>query len=136
MTAWTKVKKEYLEGVTPKELAKKYKIQINELYKQIENGKWAAELREIKGNLGNLVQQRIQALTNKSLDALESIIDGGCAKDSDVVSAAKAILDISGLKSSKQEITGKDGTPLVQKVFITPDEVKETDKHIDDVIGG
>lgn len=35
---------------------------------------------------------------------------------------------------NKQEITGIDGTPIIQKVFVTPEEVKEVDKHIEGVI--
>ena len=35
---------------------------------------------------------------------------------------------------SKQEITGIDGSPIIQKVFVTPEEVKEADKHIEGVI--
>jgi hypothetical protein len=37
---------------------------------------------------------------------------------------------------TQQEITGKDGSPLVQKVYVTPEDLKETDEHIDEVIGG
>lgn len=35
---------------------------------------------------------------------------------------------------SKQEITGIDGAPIVQKVFVTPKERDEVDKHIEGVI--
>lgn len=35
---------------------------------------------------------------------------------------------------TKQEITGIDGSPIVQKVFVTPEEVQEVDKHIEGVI--
>lgn len=35
---------------------------------------------------------------------------------------------------TKQEITGIDGSPIVQKVFVTPKEVQEVDKHIEGVI--
>lgn len=35
---------------------------------------------------------------------------------------------------TKQEITGIDGAPIVQKVFVTPEEVQEVDKHIEGVI--
>lgn len=34
------------------------------------------------------------------------------------------------------QITGKDGEPLVQKVYVTPEDLKKTDEHIDEVIGG
>lgn len=38
---------------------------------------------------------------------------------------------------SKFEITGKNGEPLaIKKVFVTPEEVKEAEKHIDNVIKG
>lgn len=45
-----------------------------------------------------------------------------------------ALKNFGWLDKTQQEITGANGSPLVQKVFITPDEVKETDKHIDEVI--
>ena len=41
---------------------------------------------------------------------------------------------IGEMPASKQEITGKDGAPIIQKVFVTPEEVKEVDKHIEGVI--
>lgn len=34
------------------------------------------------------------------------------------------------------QITGKDGESLVQKVYVTPEDLKKTDEHIDEVIGG
>lgn len=36
---------------------------------------------------------------------------------------------------NRVEITGKNGEPLsVKKIFVTPDEVKEAEKHIQDII--
>lgn len=34
----------------------------------------------------------------------------------------------------KKEVTGKDGAPLTQKVFVTPEEYNEVQKHIEDFI--
>lgn len=48
------------------------------------------------------------------------------------VSAYQTIRDTIGEKpTDKQEVTGNLG---IEKVFITPKEAKQTDKHIDDVI--
>lgn len=111
--AWNKIKAEYLQGVTPKELAEKYKIEIEKLYKKIENDKWAAELREIKGKIGNEVQEQIKVLTNLALEALKNVIKDGESKPADIVAASRAILDVSGLKSLKQELSGTLTAPTV-----------------------
>ena len=105
-TPWNKIKAEYLQDVSPKELAAKYKVDINKLYKKIENDKWAAELREIKGNVGNIAQERIESLTNDALDTLCEVVNDKKCEKNVRVQAAKAILDISGLKNSKQVIEG------------------------------
>lgn len=34
----------------------------------------------------------------------------------------------------KKEVTGKDGAPLTQKIFVTPEEYNEVQKHIEDFI--
>ena len=112
-TPWNKIKADYLNGVTPKELAEKHKVEIEKLYKKIENDKWAVELREIKGKIGNDVQERIKELTNLALETLCEVIKAGDSKYQDKVSASKAILDVSGLKSLKQEVTGIDGVSVV-----------------------
>ena len=102
---WNKIKADYLNGVTPKELAEKHKIDINKLYKKIENDKWAVELREIKGKIGNDVQEQIKELTNLALNALKGVLVDVEAKNADIVSASKAILDVSGLKTVREDVT-------------------------------
>lgn len=54
------------------------------------------------------------------------------------VKAFALIRDTIGEKPiDKQEITGKDGEALaVQKIYVTPDQVKEAKEHIDEVING
>lgn len=53
------------------------------------------------------------------------------------VKAYALIRDTIGEKPvEKQEITGKDGTPLVEKVrYVTPEEYREVKKHIKNMIG-
>lgn len=134
---WVKVKKDYLEGVTPKELAEKYKSDIDKIYKKIENEKWAPELSEIKGNIGNKVQERIERVTNLALSRLEDVLKDEDVKTSDLVNAIGKAFDVSGLKSSKQELTGKDGAPLsVQKVFVTPEMKKEAENFTKELLNG
>lgn len=110
---WNKIKKDYLNGVTPKELAEKHKVDIEKIYKKIENDKWAAELREIKAKIGNEVQERIKELTNLALETLCNVINDPESKSMDKVSASKAILDVSGLKSIKQDVTGVSGMSVI-----------------------
>lgn len=45
-----------------------------------------------------------------------------------------ALKNFGWVDKTQQEITGKDGSPLVQKVYITPQEKNNTDKHIDEII--
>ena len=112
-TAWNKIKADYLNGVTPKELAEKYKMDVEKVYKKIENDKWASELREIKGKIGNDVQEKIKNLTNLALDTLCKVINDPESDNKDKVSASKAILDVSGLKSLKQEVSGVSGVSVI-----------------------
>ena len=112
-TAWNKIKADYLKGVTPKELAEKYKIDINKLYNKIDNDSWAKKKTEINENIRNDVQERIKELTNLALETLCEVIKAGDSKYQDKVSASKAILDVSGLKSLKQEINGVSGMNVI-----------------------
>jgi Mor family transcriptional regulator len=99
--AWNKIKADYLNGVTPKELANKYKIDITKIYNKIDNDSWAKEKTEINENIRNDVQERIKELTNLALETLSEVIKANDSKYQDKVSASKAILDVSGLKAMK-----------------------------------
>ena len=113
ITPWNKIKADYLNGVTPKELAEKYKIDINKLYYKIDNDSWAKEKTKINENIRNDVQERIKELTDLALETLCEVIKAGDSKYQDKVSASKAILDVSGLKSLKQEVTGVSGMNVI-----------------------
>lgn len=53
------------------------------------------------------------------------------------VKAAQFVRDTAGeAPINKTEVTGKDGAPLVQKVFVTENEKREIDNKIDDIING
>ena len=101
---WMKIKAEYLQGVTPKELAQKYHTTSKVIRDKANQGNWYRQKSTISDNIQQKTENKIQNLTDKALNALEQVIDDTMADYKDKVSAAKAILDISGLKSSKQDL--------------------------------
>ncbi len=112
-TAWNKIKAEYLQGVTPKELAQKYHLKAKQISDKANEEKWVAEKAKISENVRSDVQNRIKDLTNQALEALCDVINDPECENKDKVSAARAILDVSGLKSLKQDISGIEGVSVV-----------------------
>ena len=106
-TPWNKIKADYLNGITPKELASKYKVTAKQIHEKASKENWTAEKARICKNLQENVQERIKALTNLALDTLCEVIKADDSKYQDKVSASKAILDISGLKTQKHEVENK-----------------------------
>lgn len=104
-TPWTKIKAEYLQGATPKELAKKYSLTSQQISNKVKRDKWKLEKDQISHKTTENIQDKIQALSNNALDVLCKVMNDPLAENKDKVSAARAILDVSGLKSVKQEIT-------------------------------
>ena len=133
-TPWLEIKAEYLKGCNPKELAEKYDISAKAITEKASKENWVDEKARISNNLQFCVEDYIKDLSKKALKQLEEVIDDTKADYKDKVSASRAILDVSGLKSSKQEITGKDGSALIQKVYVSEKEIEFTDTHIDSVI--
>ena len=112
-TPWNEIKADYLNGVTPKELAEKYELPVEKIYYKIDNDSWAKEKTKINENVRSDVQNRIKELTDLALETLCSVINDHESDNKDKVSASKAILDVSGLKSLKQEVSGISGVSVV-----------------------
>lgn len=106
---WEKIKAEYLQGVTPKELAEKYKLDAKQISDKAYRDSWNDIKTKIYKKTRENIQERIEGLTNIALDALVQVINDPECKNADKVSASRAILDISGLKSLKQEIAANEG---------------------------
>lgn len=104
-TPWTKIKAEYLQGATPKELAKKYSLTSQQISNKVKRDKWKLEKDQISHKTTENIQDKIQALSNNALEVLSEVMNNPETENKDKVSAARAILDVSGLKSVKQEIT-------------------------------
>ena len=127
--AWLNIKAEYLAGVTPKDLAEKYNVSSKTIREKASKENWVDEKATIFNNLQQNTEARIECLTNKAFDALESVLDDNKADYKDKVSAARATLDVSGLKSSRQEITGRNGGSLnIAYTAPTKEELEECAK--------
>lgn len=133
-TPWLEIKTAFLKGVTAKELAVKYKIKARSITDKAYEERWNDEKTIISENIRDRVTKRVDHITDVALQRLEGVLLDEDIKTSDLVQAIGKAFDISGLKSSKQKLTGKDGSALIQKVFVTAQEKQEADKHIDSVI--
>ena len=125
------------EGLKPKQIIKKLGLsdvtpkQISDLiYKQ----KWKCDKENITTKVIEKAVEKvstkiektydkIELLTNKSLNVLENVLDDDDAKISDKIAAAKAIIDISGLKVQKNVVT-------------TDSDIKKAQKEIERVLFG
>lgn len=128
------IKKEYLQGCTPKELAEKYGIKAKAVSDKATKEGWTAEKSQICVNIRKSTEEQIENITNLALRRLEDVLTSESVKDSDLINAIGKAFDISGLKTSKQELTGKDGSALIQKVYVSAKEIQNADEHIDGVI--
>lgn len=131
---WLEIKAEYLQRIPPRDLAAKYKVSVKTISDRAVKEKWTKEKEEICANVRKNVEQDIKDGSTEAVAYLRSVINDSNEETKDRISAAKGILEVSGLKSLKQEITGKDGSDLIQKVYITQKEIRMADNHIDSVI--
>lgn len=115
-TPWNKIKAEYLQGATPKELAGKYKLTAQQVSNKVKRDKWRLEKDQISHKTTENVQDRIKDLTHIALDALVEVINAPNCKNSEKIAAAKALLDVSGLKSVKQELDVKDVPIIIDNI--------------------
>lgn len=130
---WLEIKAEYLKGCSPKELSIKYNVPAKTIHEKASKESWVDEKASISKKVQESIENYIKTLSKKALKQLETVIDDTEAEYKDKVSASRAILDVSGLKSSKHELTGNVG---VEKVYITKEEEKQVQNHIDDFIDG
>ena len=130
VTAWNKIKKEYLEGVTPKELSLKYKIKAKTISDKATKEKWTIEKAQICVNVLQKTEDKITSLTNKALDTCDKVMDDPNASYKDKLTAANIAISVSGLKKDKQEITTNQ--PAVN-LTINKADIKEIANDINDL---
>ena len=133
---WLKIKADFLIQIPPRDLAVKYKVPKKVISDRANQEGWVTEKTKIYENVRISVEDEIKQGARESVAFLRSVVNNEEEDTKDRISAAKGILDVSGMKSSKQEITGKDGAPLtVQKEYILPEEVKDFEKHYNQSVG-
>lgn len=133
-TPWNKIKSEYLQGVTPKNLAKKYKLAAKQVSDKANKDKWTIEKSKICENVRENVQNKIERITALALNRLEDVLTTEDIKISDLVTAIGKALDISGLKTTKQETNFKGDVnyPALQGF----ESIEEAAKHFKEMIEG
>ena len=104
-TPWNKIKAEYLQGVAPKELAKKYNLSPNTIHTKFCQDGTTKKLKELTSNLSEEIRDKIDKATTLAIRRLTEMLESTETKDADLVAATRAILDVSGLKSQKVEAT-------------------------------
>lgn len=95
------------------------------------------ERKTMKEMLNYLLQQDITNKQGEKKSTLEAVMVAQIREAlKGNTKAIQFIRDTIGeMPIAKQEITGRNGEPLsVKKIFVTPDEVKEAEKHIQDII--
>ena len=102
---WTKLTADYMSGIQPKELSKKYDVPVAVIHRKLSANGTTQKLRDIKSNIQDEIRDKIEKASSKVIDKLFKIVENEDATNSDVVAAARAILDVSGLKSQKLETT-------------------------------
>lgn len=105
----------------------------------IKSGEARRVKKTMKEMLEILLEKQIEnSRTGEQVSYREAILTS-CIKKAikGDVKAAQFIRDTAGeAPVTKTEVFGKDGAPLVQKVFVSEKETVEIDKKIDDIIDG
>lgn len=105
----------------------------------IASGEARRAKKTMKEMLDYLLEKEIEnSRTGETVTYREAILTS-CIKKAikGDVKAAQFVRDTAGeAPITKTELTGKDGFPLVQKVFVSKKETDEIDKKIDDIIDG
>lgn len=105
-------------------------------------GKKAAEIKRAKKTmkemLDYLLEKELETKKGEKVTYREAILTSTIKKaiEGDV-KAAQFIRDTAGeAPVAKTELTGKNGSPLIQKVFVSEKETREIDNKIDELING
>lgn len=107
---WSKVKKDYIQGVTPADLVKKYpelNMTAKALGARASQLGWTEKKREIYKNIEDDFEESIKELTRMSFDTLKHIINTS-DNEGNKIAAIRAVLDVSGLKNSKKTLNVDD----------------------------
>lgn len=117
--------KKFSDTYQPSGEAKSLGKAVQKLFKEVTQEKlWELQGEAIE-KMAQWVIQKLDNLDNLSASELEKI-----------QKFLEFLRDSSGQKPVDKQTSEIIGNLGVQKIFITPEEKAETDKHIDDVING
>lgn len=105
-TPWTKIKAEYLSGITPRDLAKKYKIKAKAISDKANKEQWVIEKSEICEKVRKNVEEDINEGATEAVAYLREVVNNRSEETKDRIAAAKGLLSVSGLEKSEKKITG------------------------------
>lgn len=103
----------------------------------IASGEARRNKKTMKAMLDYLLEKEIKnTSTGETVTYREAILTSAIKKAlKGDVKACQFIRDTAGeMPASKTEVTGKDGAPLIQKVFVSEAELKEINQKIDDLL--
>jgi hypothetical protein len=107
---WSKVKKDYIQGVTPADLVAKYPeldMTAKKLGDRASQLGWAKKKQEISRKIEDDFEESIKELTRMSFNTLKDIINTS-DNEGNKINAVRAVLDVSGLKNSKKTLDVDD----------------------------
>lgn len=105
----------------------------------IASGEARRAKKTMKEMLDYLLEKEIEnSRTGEKVTYREAILTSAIKKAiKGDIKASQFIRDTAGeAPITKTELTGKNGSPLVQKVFVNDNDIKETDEIIDKLIDG
>ena len=91
----------------------------------------------MKAMLDYLLEKEIEnSRTGEKVTYREAILTSAIKKAiKGDIKASQFIRDTAGeMPATKTEVTGKDGMPLIQKVFVSEKELQEINQKIDDML--
>lgn len=111
-----KIKKEYLQGATPKELSAKYKVDKKKISNWAYEENWTSKKQDISEKIEKNFERQLETLTTKALETIQDVLNTS-TDNKDRIAAARAALDVSGLKSNKTEntVVAKSGLTIEVK---------------------
>ena len=103
----------------------------------IASGEARRAKKTMKAMLDYLLEKEIEnSRTGEKVTYREAILTSAIKKAiKGDIKASQFIRDTAGeMPATKTEVTGKDGMPLIQKVFVSEKELQEINQKIDDML--
>lgn len=103
----------------------------------IASGEARRNKKTMKEMLDYLLEKEIEnSRTGEKVTYREAILTSAIKKAiKGDIKASQFIRDTAGeMPATKTEVTGKDGMPLIQKVFVSEKELQEINQKIDDML--